>query len=153
MESIKMNVRHILVAASAAAILAGSSYGALAYQQHHNYSKPAASSYSHIEVDAYFKHGKPKVSIDGVVKTNASDDSAAGGNVTGEGEAEGGSHSNNNNPLAGILGMGGNGGSHGGNSVSAEGTASGFSCSGGGCSADVNIDVNLSGNGGGHHNH
>lgn len=98
------------------------------YQQHHHYSKPAASSYSHIEVDAFFRHGKPKVTIDGVVKTDASGDSAAAGNVEGKGEAE----------------------KEDGKSAEASGSASGFSCSGSGCQADVDIDVDLGG--GGHHN-
>jgi hypothetical protein len=144
MESQKMNVRQILVAASAVAILAGSSYGALASQ--HHYSKPAASSYSKIDVNAGYNFwtGKPYVDVDGLVKTNASDDSAAAGDVSGKGSASGGSH---NEPITLTSLFGGeNGGNGHNNGVSAEGSASGFSCSGSGCDAHVHINVDLSGN-------
>ena len=50
-----MKVRHLLVAASAAAFLAGSSYGALAGS--HSFSK--GESYSSVHSVGTFKHGNP----------------------------------------------------------------------------------------------
>jgi hypothetical protein len=61
MESNKMNVRHILAAVSAAAILAGSSYGALASSHHHAlYSKGWSSSSIVIDAES---SGNPEVDL------------------------------------------------------------------------------------------
>jgi hypothetical protein len=82
----------------------------------HSFVFSKASSYSRIEVDAYFNHGKPKVTIDGTVRTNATGDSAAAGNAGGEGDASG----------------------HG---VGGGGNADGGSCASGGCQANVSISI------------
>jgi hypothetical protein len=83
----------------------------------HRFVFSKASSYSKIDVDAGFDHrGKPKVSIDGLVKTNSTGDSAAAGDAGGAAKASGG----------GVNGSGG---------------ADGQSCASGSCQADVHINI------------
>lgn len=139
-----MNVRHILVAASAAAILAGSSFGALAGS--HNFSK--GESKSSVNTAAFFIYtpvaiNKQKEHTTSIVKGDG--EAAAGATTSGGALA-----------LQGYFSIGSGGGApigtaslnspSGGYGISGEGqvaaawgSTSGSSCAGSGCNSNGNV--------------
>jgi hypothetical protein len=132
MESLNMNVRHFVVAVSAAAILAGSSYGALADYHKKSYSK--GESYSTVESKGSFHNGSPVAETEQHQKnssfTNQSD-GGAGADAGTTGGAIAGSLSSGL-PMAVIHTLTPSlGGSASG--AAAWGSTDGSSCAGSGC--------------------
>jgi hypothetical protein len=120
MELLNMNVRHLLVAVSAAAILAGSSYGALAGGW--SFSKGESHS-SVVSGAAYVWHTPIAVTIQ-----HQSNNSVSVGNSYNAGAgADAGS-------TGGAIAAEVQIGNGGGNGAAAWGSTSGSSCAGSGCS-------------------
>jgi hypothetical protein len=131
MERNKMNVRHIVVAVSAAAILAGSSYGALAGGYHKKaYSK--GESYSKVESKAYFRHGSPVAETEQMEHTTAFTNQNNGGAGADAGTTGGALAVGLGSPAISVLtfthSLGGNV-----QAAAAWGSTSGGSCAGSGC--------------------
>jgi hypothetical protein len=144
-----MKTRHLLIAVAAAALLAGSSYGALAGQHSFGMYKSGASSFSMIHSEASVWWGTPKAEVFGITKTQATGDSVGSGGSSGTAEANGAGGYNGGFGDFGTLSIGQFPMGGGGSSASATGETGGLSCSGTGCGTVTGTWTNFNTGGGG----